>query len=138
MQFLDLLFPPRCAGCGRGGQWFCSQCHAEVMPVPPGLAVPEPLAGLWIAGFYIHPLDYAIHALKYGGKRRVAEPLGLLLAEAYRCEAGSRLPPDALLPVPLHAWRQAERGYNQSALLARIVSRELGLPLVEDALSRPR
>lgn len=138
MQVFDLLFPPRCAGCGRGGHWFCSQCQAEVMRVPPGLDVPAPLAGLWIAGFYIHPLDHAIHALKYGGKRRVAEPLGLLLAETYRCEAGSRPPPDALLPVPLHKRRLAERGYNQSALLARVVSRELGLPLIEDALSRSR
>ena len=108
------------------------------MPVPPGLSAPEPLAGLWIAGFYIHPLDHAIHALKYAGKRRVAEPLGLLMAETYRRQARFRLPPDALLPVPLHARRQAERGYNQSALLARVVSRELGLPLVEDALARLR
>lgn len=138
MQLLDLLFPPRCAGCGRGGQWFCQQCRAEIMPIPRGLAVPQPLAGLWIAGFYIHPLDQAIHALKYGGKRRVAEPLGLLLAETYRRQARIRLPPDALLPTPLHARRLAERGYNQSALLARVVSRELGLPLVEDALSRVR
>jgi hypothetical protein len=51
MQLLDLLFPPRCAGCGRGGQWFCPQCQAEIMRVPSRLAVPEPLAGLWIAGF---------------------------------------------------------------------------------------
>ena len=138
MQLLDLLFPPRCAGCGRGGQWFCPQCQREIMPVPPGPAVPQPLAGLWIAGFYIHPLDQAIHALKYKGKRRLAEPLGLLLAETYRRQVRLPLPPDALLPVPLHARRLAERGYNQSALLARVVSRELGLPLVEDALSRVR
>lgn len=138
MQLLDLLFPPRCAGCGRGGQWFCQQCRAEIMPVPSGLPAPGSLAGLWIAGFYVHPLDQAIRALKYRGKRRMAEPLGLLLAETYRREARLRLPPDALLPVPLHRLRLAERGYNQSALLARVVSRELGLPLVEDALSRVR
>ena len=138
MSLLDLLFPPRCAGCGRGGKWFCSQCQAEIMRVPSGLPVPAPLAGLWIAGFHIHPLDHAIHALKYRGKRRLAEPLGLLLAETYRREARFRLPPDALLPVPLHKRRVAERGYNQSALLARVVSRELGLPLVEDALTRAR
>ena len=138
MQLLDLLFPPRCAGCERGGQWFCQQCQAEIMPVPSGLPVPPPLAGLWIAGFHIHPLHQAIHALKYKGKRRLAEPLGLLLAETYRRQARLPLPPDALLPVPLHKSRLAERGYNQSTLLARVVSRELGLPLVEDALSRVR
>ena len=81
MQLLDLLFPPRCAGCGRGGQWFCQKCQAEIMPVPRGLVV--------------------------------SEPLGLLLAETYRRQARLRLPPDALLPVPLHARRLAERVYSE-------------------------
>ena len=135
---LDLLFPPRCAGCGRGGHWLCPACLEAISPPPLRLEAPEPLADLWVAGLYDHPLDLAIHALKYEGKRRLAEPLGRLLAETYRCEIKSRRPPDAVLPVPLHARRQAERGYNQSSLLARVLSREVGLPLVEDALHRAR
>jgi ComF family protein len=40
------------------------------------------------------------------------------------------------LPVPLHARRLVERGYNQAALLAAHVARELGAPLVTTALTR--
>jgi ComF family protein len=45
---------------------------------------------------------------------------------------------DVIIPVPLHTARQAERGYNQAALLARIVSQEVGVPIGETALVRAK
>ena len=45
---------------------------------------------------------------------------------------------DIILPVPLHAQRQRERGYNHAALLARVCARLLGVALREDILLRPR
>lgn len=46
--------------------------------------------------------------------------------------------PSAIIPVPLAASRLRERGYNQAGLLARHLSRRLGLPVWPDALSRHR
>ncbi|HEY7124973.1 MAG TPA: ComF family protein [Ktedonobacterales bacterium] len=135
---LDLLFPPSCVHCGRGGHWLCPQCIAAIVPAAPALRVPESLAGLWMAGDYEDPLRLAIQQLKYQGKRRLAEPLGRVLAETFRRQAQVQSLPDAVLPVPLHPQRQAERGYNQSALLARVFCRLEGLQLVEDALRRSR
>lgn len=40
-------------------------------------------------------------------------------------------PPDALVPVPMHPERLAERGYNQASVLASALNWELGIPLVE-------
>lgn len=40
-------------------------------------------------------------------------------------------PPDALMPVPMHVERIAERGFNQAAVLASLLHWELGIPLVE-------
>jgi ComF family protein len=139
IQALDLLFPPRCVGCGRGGHWFCPACVAATLPAPTGGAGLEPLAGLWVTGVYEDPLRVAIHALKYEGKRQLAAPLGRLLAATYQQQMqGSARRFDFLVPVPLHPRRQAERGYNQSALLARGLAREVGLPLREDVLIRSR
>lgn len=139
-QALDLLFPPRCVGCGRGGHWFCPACVAAIVPAPAWPGGLEPLAGLWVAGLYEDPLRLAIHALKYEGRRQVAGPLGRVLAETYRRQhkGSARMRFDAVLPVPLHPKRQAERGFNQSALLAHGLARGVGLPLREDVLLRSR
>lgn len=41
---------------------------------------------------------------------------------------------DALLPVPLHRWRQMRRGYNQAKELARPLSAALGQPIVSNVI----
>jgi ComF family protein len=135
---LDLLFPPSCVHCGCGGHWLYPQCIGAIAPPTAPLRVPKPLAGLWIAGDYEDPLRLAIHQLKFDGKRRLAEPLGRVLAETFRRQVRECSLPDAVLPVPLYPQRQAERGYNQSALLARVLCRPEGLKLVENVLRRSR
>lgn len=140
MRLLDLVFPPRCAGCGRGGHWLCPACVATISTAPARQAPPEPLAALWAVGVYEDPLRAAISAFKYEGKRQLAGPLGRLLLATYRRQTrtSAHAGADALVPVPLHPKRQAERGYNQSALLARVVGHSSRLPVVEDALRRIR
>jgi ComF family protein len=48
------------------------------------------------------------------------------------------LPADLIVPVPLHAARWRERGYNQSTLLASQLATASGLRLIEEALTRIR
>jgi ComF family protein len=70
-----------------------------------------------------------IHALKYGGRFRLAAPLGAMIAAALEAEGlKERARRSVLVPVPLSARRRASRGYNQAALLARETARGLGLP----------
>ena len=93
------------------------------------------LAGLLVAARYEGAARQVIWALKYQGQRRLAEPLGGLLAHAAnRLAAHVAL----VLCVPLHATRRRERGYNQAELLARVCGRRLGLPVRPDLLERVR
>jgi ComF family protein len=43
---------------------------------------------------------------------------------------------ELLVPVPLHSRRLRERGYNQSSLIARELSKLTLLPVIEDCLTR--
>jgi ComF family protein len=150
---LDVLFPPRCPGCGRVGATFCAACQARIErpPAPACLRCGRPAAAASLceacqatsshldriasAALFAHPLRDAIHELKYNSARSLARPLGARMAAAWQEE---RFTADVIVPVPLHAARQAERGYNQAALLARVVSREVGVPIDEKALLRAR
>jgi len=81
-------------------------------------------------GPYEGTLRTILHAFKYEGRRTLAGPLGRMLREA----GGDLLDgASCAVPVPLHAWRRIERGFNQSADLAHT----LDLPVVH-ALWRTR
>jgi ComF family protein len=101
---------------------------AEPAGVPFGLPSPAP-AGIvqleWCAAFN-GPARASIHALKYDGERRLVAPLAALMAERWR-RAG--VGGDLFVPVPVHAARRRERGFDQAELLARGVSQRLGRPM---------
>ncbi|NWF79066.1 MAG: ComF family protein [Chloroflexi bacterium] len=130
---LDLLFPDRCASCGRVGGLFCAACRAALRPYPP--APPPPgLDAVAVAWCYEGAVRRAVHTLKYRRRRRVA----IALADALASSLADWPPGDALVPVPLHAERLAERGFNQSAELARQLALRWNMPLRADGLVRAR
>ena len=150
---LDLVFPPHCASCKRGGHILCPTCLAQLQPaMPPRCAhcygglnadgtcsacryYPLRMNGLRAFGHYEGTLRACIHALKYDGVTRLAQPLGHLLARTYHTHS---LQADLLVPVPLHSERQQQRGYNHASLLAEACSRELGIPVKEELVMRQR
>lgn len=77
-----------------------------------------------------------VYSLKYGGRKDLAVPLGHLMAKK-AVLSGLHKSARVIIPLPLHPTREAERGYNQSALLARQVARELSIPCA-DVLRRIR
>ena len=74
---------------------------------------------------YSGPVRAALHALKYRGERRLADPLAAALAERWR-RAGRG--GDVITWVPVHPSRRRERGFDQAEELARRMAHELGLP----------
>lgn len=161
--WLDLLFPPRCAGCDRTGVPLCDRCAASITPIAAPSCVacgqslpratanarcagcrraPLPLVAVRSAAVYAEPLRTAIHRLKYGGRRTAARPLAALLVAPAQALASVWAPAAAqdhapmVVPIPLHTRRERERGYNQAGLLAVPLARALGWRLEPRALWR--
>ena len=135
--FLDVLAPRACAECAAVpdvGQVFCASCAAQLVPTPSH----APLAcGTQVMAPFVYapPLSRALHAFKYNGRADLAAPLARLVRPQL---AGAARSWDALVPVPLHPLRLAERGYNQAALLARACAQGSTLRVLPRALTRVR
>lgn len=123
---------PKCGHCGHpcGDVAYCANCRFRRPVFVRGRAL----------GGYEGVLRDAIHRFKFHDRPGLAEPLGKRLASFARTEAGSlhNLIFGALVPVPMHPIRKRLRGYNQSERLARVVARELVLPIQVDWLVRSR
>jgi len=132
------MAPLHCAGCDgssvdAGERFgFCGACAPLIEPASAALRPPARVAA---AADYGGPLADAIARMKYAGRTDLVPALGGLLAQAAAGYAGAV---DQVIPLPLCERRLRERGFNQSALLARYVARALGLPLEVGGLRRVR
>lgn len=152
-RLADALLPGSCLLCGAdaGRGLICAGCTADLPPAPSpacpqcgeattlgercGACMKDPPAfARTVALFrYEFPVDRIIHALKYAHRLPVAPWLGRRLAR-HLVAADF----DLVVPLPLHPDRLRERGFNQSAEIARSLARDLGLPLEAASLVRTR
>jgi ComF family protein len=156
-RVLDLALPTLCAACREpvDGEGLCAACWGKLALIAPPycerLGIPfayDPGPGVLSMQAIADPPAYhraraavryddiaraLVHALKYGDRLDLAPTMGRWMARAGRellAEA------DALIPVPLHWRRLWARRFNQSALLAKTIARETGVPVAEGALKR--
>jgi len=134
---LDVLYPPRCAGCSRVDTWFCPSCAEALLHTEGGrvLAPLTPLSGMAASAAHSGLARDLVLTLKESRPQPVIDALA---ARLERMLAELVWPIDLIVPVPLHESRLRERGHNQSELLAQALAMRAGLPCAPDALSRVR
>ena len=98
-------------------QGTCSACKAG--------AVPFDFARSY--GPYAGKLRKLIWKFKFEGYRRLADPLAAFLESALS-NSGLQAHPTWIVPVPAHPSRKRKRGFDQTALLGRALSRRLRVP----------
>jgi len=74
-------------------------------------------------------LSYHIRGLKMWSTR--AQPLGKGMSVTAQNRYRQLLDSDFIVPVPLHSKKLEERGYNQALELSNVISRELGIVVLE-------
>jgi ComF family protein len=162
-EILDVILPPSCHIChsfipNAGKLHICPTCRDRLPLVSSPLCT---ICGIPFTGTgddhrcgacLTHPPHFdtarahflyegairdLIHSFKYNQRTQLRYPLALLTLEG----VSGFLPdhdPHLIVPVPLHRSRLRQRGFNQAVLLGRVLSRQLSLPMLTDALARTR
>ena len=153
LRSLNWVYPPVCAGCGTLGANWCPHCAASVSQIRENFC---PVCGRYTLdgrtcrkcqlnnpaydslkswGLFQGPLRKAIHSIKY--KRNIT--LGYELAQPLiKIFSDTKWDIQLITPVPLGIARLFERGYNQSALLAKPIALKKKIPYAPDCLHRVR
>ncbi|MCU0845196.1 MAG: ComF family protein [Spirochaetes bacterium] len=152
---VDVLFPSHCVSCGAAvfysAHLLCAHCRGSIEPVRDccprcsGILTGD---GCTLCGNrrfypsrhitaaeYEGPLEKALHALKFSGRRRLHRPLvGMLHAALGETAAGVEM----VTSVPMNRDKKWERGFNQSELMARRLAQRLGMPYIALLAENPR
>lgn len=119
---------PRCLKCGKhinsDDEEFCEDCNRVTHYYLEGRAL-----------YDYKVIAPAIYRFKYSGRREYAEVFGEEMAY-YLGGFFNLISPDALIPVPMYPAKERQRGYNQAALLARALGKNLQIPVYEDLVKR--
>lgn len=135
------LAPATCLLCDRPGADprldLCVHCLGG-LPVQSASwhEATGPWTGIVSPWRYEYPVDHLVRGLKFRGERVNARVLGTLLGRARAASAAAL--PGIVIPVPLHARRLRDRGFNQAAEIAAFAARQLRIPLWTHCLQRQR
>jgi ComF family protein len=134
---LSFLFPSTCRFCGvflPGDKIFCDACDEHIVRIPEKY-IPlgeDRVITVYAASAYENPLKKLI-LKKAFSDRRASWQLGHIMSQ----KIDRSLSFDLIIPVPLHWTRYLRRGFNQSYEIGTVLSKELGIPMI-DLLKRTK
>lgn len=155
-DFLDLIYPPVCGLCGgvadTPDRLVCQKCLEKIAGLESSyclncrqflrdslrcLPCGDDSCSVFSLGYYEGDLEKLIYDLKFSGLKPLGGSLGSNLAELIISHKRSPAL-DYIVPVPLHPSREYQRGFNQSAEIARGIGVRLGVEVLGDILYATR
>jgi ComF family protein len=150
-DFISLLFPRLCYGCGnhllRNEKVICTECYILIPRTNFHLKEDNPVSRLFwgrcrlekAAAFSYYTRDSrirrAIHHLKYKGAREAGKELGRIYGLSLK-SSGFLDGIDFIIPVPLHPAKKRSRGFNQSDLISEGIAMQGLIPVETGVLLR--
>ncbi len=158
-KLLSFFFPDPCMICCRPAgrnRYVCSRCEQTpiyigrnslcltcLSPIAEGethcgncILKPPPFQQFLSCVEYDNEIRTSLHRYKFRGRSDLHSAFSKLLVERLTQDGVTNF--DAIVPVPLSKKRYRERGYNQSALIARDIAAHFSVPCIETALIRNR
>lgn len=138
-RILHLFYPNRCPVCGEiigALDMFCTCCPEKLTDCKGTFSIPDS-DGFCASFEYNGAVSPAVMLLKDGICGNAACALGNALAETVE-NCGFADKTDIIIPVPMYRFDKLKRGYNQSELIARVVSDKLGKPLCKKTVIKSR
>ena len=158
---LNILLPPICVGCNKEGFFICLDCTETietykylVCPVCKrrdlGGRLDESCRKTTNLTRFFSAVPYSdeiirksIYALKYNFAKDLSSPLSEMLIDFLDKNNFEDIISDykkrlALIPVPLYNFRHRQRGFNQSAELARLISKRYEIEVLDNSLIKHR
>lgn len=150
-DFLHLFFPQYCEGCGSDvvgeDQLLCLQCLAR-LPETGFLDFPgNPVEKIFYGRLQVHAagaafyftkdslVQHLVTRLKYHGNKEIGKYLGRITGrELAKCDRFSEI--DYIIPLPLNAKRQQQRGYNQAAVITEGIASIIKKPVLHNTVER--
>ena len=161
---LDLIYPKICFLCrtpltpSESAGLLCPLCLQKITPNHPVFCAKcsRPLSSMsetvcrqcqrhspafdrcWSAVIYDDTMRYLLHLFKYGGNTGLRLPFAALMIHFIKKYRVPIHDCDLIVPVPLHAARFRERGFNQSELIAALLARHFQIPCDLSLINRRR
>lgn len=129
-KILHLFFPNRCPVCREiinADDRFCPEC-TDKLKIYNGSSEIDGVDKFCACFDYDDNIKPAIFLLKDGICGNSAHAFGLYIAETIR-NHGISQKTDIILPVPLSVKSMRKRGYNQTELIAEVISEKLDIPV---------
>jgi ComF family protein len=141
-SFFQLFYPKYCLSCNKSiynnKSILCESCYSQLSFTYYSSFIDNPLYEKFIGQAnieYAFALCYfykggilqdCLHALKYKGRKDVGVFFGKLIGNEL---SNINTPIDLIIPVPLHPKKEKIRGYNQSEMIAKGISKVLNVPI---------
>lgn len=150
-DFISLIYPRSCVCCDKlllkTEEFICNHCYvnlpqsrfeaekdSELDKIFYG-RIPVQKAGAYLLFEKSGKVQRILHNIKYNGNKALAERVGEWYGEKLK-DISDFAKADCIIPVPLHAKKQKQRGFNQSEEFAKGISKELNIPVMNHQLIR--
>tara|TARA_B100000508_G_scaffold141074_1_gene145952 strand:+ start:9524 stop:10204 length:681 start_codon:yes stop_codon:yes gene_type:complete len=150
-EIISLIYPHVCLSCAeplrKYDQNICLKCKSHLPKTKFSQRIENPVVKLlWgkahiehaSSAFYFkkgNRIQKLMHQLKYKGKKELGEELGALMARELKCSTiYNKI--DAIIPLPLHKSKLRLRGYNQCDPIAKGLSEQLRVDVLNHSVKR--